>query len=282
MMGAAGSFVGGLFGEPELDDATLADRAQASTELSAKFKIVQNDSEADGNAVTQEQFDEIVAMYSDIRMGKTNIEIGTGMSGDALEAFQDATMEDLARMMQTKSGRALIEDTMHAEDKDGNALKTRITAAKDPDEPATAADHDRHAMHGRGSSATIEYGAGEWVDAEREGGSWGDGWRSDVVLYHEMAHAKHMRDGKLGHSHDIEERNTVGMGQDFDPAYWQYFENRYRHERRMIGHGENGGVIEGDEGMGQRDNFKGDEHGGDDYETPYRYAGEDEGRRGTR
>ena len=39
----------------------------------------------------------------------------------------------------------------------------------------------------------------------------------------------------------------------------------------MTGHG-NTGVVYGDEGMGQRDNFKGGEGGRFDYKVPYTYV----------
>ena len=213
-------------------------------------------------------------MYSDIRMGKTNIEIGGGLSGEELEAFKNGTMEDMARILQTKSGRELLKHTMHAEDKDGNALKTRITRSESANDPYTQAHDERRAMGGKGSSADIKYRPGHDVATKYEGASWGDEFRSDVVLYHELAHAKHMHDGKLSKDVDTEEMNTVGMGSGFQADHWKYFENRYRHERRQIGTGQNGGVVDGDKGMGQRDNFKGGEGGWSDWETPYHYKGE--------
>ncbi|MCB9677221.1 MAG: hypothetical protein H6737_19035 [Alphaproteobacteria bacterium] len=274
-----GGLLGGWLGgdeekAPAVDEKTAADRKAAADELGYRFKIVQNESEADGNAVTKEQFDEIVAMYSDIRMGKSNIEIGGDLKGEELEAFKKGTMNDLGRILQTESGREMLKEMMHAKDKDGNALKTQIKRSADPNKPETEAHDLKKAQNGTGSGATIEYRPGEHVDAEiqDQGGSWGNGWRSDVALYHELAHAHHMQTGELSENVKTEELNTVGMGSGFAAEKWKYFENRYRHERRMIGHGMSGGVVDGDEGMAQRDNFKGGEGGGTDWEVPYTYA----------
>jgi hypothetical protein len=262
------SFLGLFGGEPELDEATLADREAASAELSSMFKIVENEADVDGNAVTQEQFEQIVANYSDIRMGKTNIQFGSGAEGQSAEEFKGLAMKDLARMMQTKSGRELLDHAMHATDKDGKALKTTIQHGEEPE--AEAMDKKR-AMNGKGSNATIHYRPGQDTPTEGTGASWGDHHRSDVALYHEFVHAKHMHDGELSTDRDTEEMNTVGMGRDFNAKHFQYFENRYRHERRMIGQGDTG-VVEGDRGMAQRDNFKGGEGQGGDYVVPYDYA----------
>lgn len=271
---------------PDEQARRAADREQAAAELRGKFHIVSNPDEVDGNSVTQEQYDKVVGMYSDIRLGKSNIEIGGNLKGEELEEYRRKTMTDIGRILQTDSGRELLDKTMNAKNKAGENVTTVLGPAGvnpdtgKPNDPTTVATDDKQSKNGQGSSTSISYNPLEDVDApiQDQGGSWGNTWRSDVALYHELVHSQHMHDGKVADSEKQEEMNTVGMGSGFNPQANPYFENRYRHERRMIGHEDPGGpysspaVVDGDVGMAQRDNFKGGEGGMWDWKVPYTYA----------
>jgi hypothetical protein len=109
-------------------------------------------------------------------------------------------MNDIGHMMQTRSGRDMINALAH----NTNHHTLRITG-NDPDaQNATtnatgpgAVGTDAHP--GAGSDATITYNPGSvWVP--RPGARRGEPWmpmRSDIQLMHEMSHALHMTHGTL-------------------------------------------------------------------------------------
>ena len=135
------AFLGGLFDFGE-DDGGAAIRemvAETRADIGARValdELLTTEEGVDGKAnVTPEEYEEMVALYADISRGKTNLKIDTsGMSDEEAEAFRSGTMADMAKLMQTKSGRALFDELAHNED--GRTVTLR--GASDPDAPSTS------------------------------------------------------------------------------------------------------------------------------------------------
>jgi hypothetical protein len=201
-------------------------------------------------------------------------------------------MSDIGRILQTESGRALLSNIATAKNADGEDLTTTLggTEAKTVDGigdvrlPETSAADPTAISNGRGSSASVEYDPLEWVHDPRATGHAED-MRSDVSLYHELVHAHHMHQGNVipkevtvqqgsDRGYAAEEHRTVGLDQySRRPNLQEFSENRYRHERRMIGQGYSAvdtptGFVWGDHDMQQRRRYH---YRGDGYDVPYDY-----------
>lgn len=230
---------------PGLDAvAQAADRTVAALELKDRFHVGEG-AEAGKASVSQEEYDEIVALYSDIRRGKTQLKLDTaGLSEEDAAAFRQGTMGDLASMMQTPSGRALLAELAHG----NNGHTTTLGhTAEDPDNEASLPGLDmndvddrwklHNALHGGGgANSRVNYTPGKTVHTDHDGDI-----RSDVTLYHELTHAWHNGKGQNaqgsvpganGTTVGLEEFETVGMGRYKDLPYT---ENRYRAERARMG-----------------------------------------------
>lgn len=239
---------------PQLQDdpAAAADRAAAAAQLRGQFDVVPDgyDGARDPNTLTESEYAQMVATYSDIRRGTSDIVLNTqafhGTLGDQPEAEQaalDATMADFASMMQTEEGRAVVSrlanNTAGDEvDADGNPVHHKTTLQIANDKFATAAvavpdsregDRDPRATDGTGVDARIDnYHPGQTL-APPPGAD--DGWatqeRSDVALFHELVHAVHQTEGSFlnqgvgadrllneGHGPPLalDEYTTVGLG----------------------------------------------------------------------
>jgi hypothetical protein len=221
------------------------DRQMAEDELREKLHV--GEGAADGQAaVSQEEFDEMAALYSDIRRGKTDIQFDLSRFGDnkeAAEAFKNGTMADLSSIMQTPSGRAMLKELAHSE----NGTKVTLGKANDPDHPETSPLYkgrtfeqldmdERWAQkaeldQNKPVSSRIEYAPGQTVHTDHSGDV-----RSDVALYHELAHAYHfgkgdtVKGGKQVGDHYVDNselQTTQGWHGDE-----RYTENKYRWERR--------------------------------------------------
>lgn len=243
----------GIFGADEAprvarkgiaDAAGQIDRKMAAEELKDRFHV--GEGEEQGKAtVSQEEYDKLVNLYSDIRMGKTQIDLDTtGMSEKDAAAFRSGTMGDMASLLQTPSGRALLDDLAHG----NNGHRTTLggTAGK-PDTKASLPGLDMgdiddrwkldRALHDHcGADSRVSYQPGQTVHTAHDGDI-----RSDVTLYHELAHAWHNGHGQAargavsgtdGEEVELAEFETVGMkGYENLP----YTENRYRAERDRMG-----------------------------------------------
>lgn len=265
LMGNA--FLGSLFSSEKplvanrgLADAALvtSDRLAARQELLDRFDT--SGAGAPGKAsVTPEQLDEIVALYSDVRLGRTNLDLDTeGLSAEEADAFRKGTMADLANLLQTESGRRVVGDLAHG---DARVEIGRQFAGQGPKtEPFLAPDRDCSASHGKdrlgdpvawciddrrqdgtGVDSHVRYRPGETTHTDHDGDV-----RSDVTLYHELVHAWHNArgdnaaghvDGASGHV-DRDELQATGLG-DFvglaDAEGAVPSENLYRSERRGLG-----------------------------------------------
>jgi len=136
-------------------------------------------------------------------------------------AYVDAVASDLAKINDTPSGKAML-DNLDKQNKD-KGLVTTIEPLDPPQNPpnafAQSADGTK-ASDGTGTGTTVTYNPSEWPDSGRTQAP------SDVTLFHEMKHAEHNADGTNATSgtrtdryDNDEEFNTIQA------------ENTYRDER---------------------------------------------------
>jgi hypothetical protein len=89
--------------------SVLADRELARGELHDRFEIVdgENLGERAHNQVTAEEYERIVATYSDIRLGRGDLTVETSELTDPAQrdSFMSGTMDAIGDMMMTSSGR---------------------------------------------------------------------------------------------------------------------------------------------------------------------------------
>lgn len=94
-----------------LDPVGALDRQQAREELAGRFEIVGDDfvGPPNMNTVTQAEFDRIVETYSNIRLGRGDLTLDASELSETDEAdWRQGTMNDIATMMETPSGRQMI------------------------------------------------------------------------------------------------------------------------------------------------------------------------------
>ena len=220
-----------------LDPAGMLDRQDAQEELAGRFNVVgEGEGGNDQNNVTQEQFQEIARQYSDIRMGRSDLQINTaGMEDDEAEQFRERTMADIGDLLQTEAGRDLIGELDEgALDDDGQTRRiTRIeSGGVDVNNATGGGDWDSAHQHKQGF---VNYVPGEnhlpdTINA-----------RSDVTLFHELVHAYHSTHGSWDHGTrdengggevDDSEFQAAGLAEHADD---RFTENRYRRDRMEIG-----------------------------------------------
>lgn len=236
----------------------LEDRKKAQAELKDRFQVMTPEQlkllgdKALPNQVSQADFEKLATTYSDIRMGESNLKLDTaGMDPTKADEFKKGSMNDIASLLQTGSGRELISQLDEGIGKDGKEHTTSIgsvparaafAGASDPakEDLRQTTGTDMEAKYQPGASATIG-------DPKKE--PWYP-QRSDVTLMHELTHALHGVKGTTQEftpppiqqviDHKIndmptptlnEEWATVGLGQFAnDPIT----ENKYREERRKL------------------------------------------------
>jgi hypothetical protein len=270
-----------------LDYSGMMDRQDAQDELSSRFRVASGDdlnNAVAGNVVSEEDYEKIARTYSDIRLGRSDIEfsgktrgddgsggtVDTDMTPEDAEAYKTAAMSDIADLLQTRSGRGMLDALAYQKDDH----KTRLYNRPDNSNAEGGADNDAPAgswSDGTGGNASVTYvpgDAGGIVDPTAT-----DRWlpmRSDVTLMHELTHAYHAAHGSLAQgtvgtdipaedSNDVGademEYQAVGLGKY---ASDDFNENAYRFERMLIG-GSNvgerttGGVT--DDAMPLRGNY---------------------------
>jgi hypothetical protein len=259
------------------------DRAAARQELAGRFIVTpaaQMPANPAPNQVTPEQLDEVARNYSDIRLGRSDVRIDTHELGarDATR-FRAQTMEQLAEIMQTQSGRELVgglsQDPRHRgvtigaahenfeplERSQENDIEGGATGpyVEDVTVPVTAAGMDSD--DARAAMSDPRRGSGARIGVNLDPPA---GYRGDVTLMHEMVHAYHMTRGTLPPRTDVvtapgvdqglpqAEHQATGLGRyTRDPMT----ENAYRAERARIGRG-TVGVVPGDAGMAQRPTYR--------------------------
>jgi hypothetical protein len=230
-------------------DALKVDRDGAEKELASQFTVTEHPDPHVPNEVTRAQFDQLVATYSDVRLGRTHIQFAKNDS----DKFKAGAMKDIGAILQTDSGRAMIKCLAYATKKDGSFKTTTLSEKAAPVDDVTwvtdPAKRDDISDGGPGASASIGYAPG--LDLSIAGAT--DKWlpqRSDVALYHEMVHAYHLERGDFAHD-DVTGRipavdknanldnldaeyQAVGKGKY---AQERFTENAYRAERsQLAGH----------------------------------------------
>jgi len=263
-----------------LDPSGMLDRQAAQRELATMFNVVNpedmvstpdNPNPVAGNTVSPEEFRRIAHTYSDIRMDRSDIGLDTaGMSPEDAARFRGETMGDIGNLMQTESGRELINGLAYQPDDHTTTINLRTDAAGNRDNsnaeggsapgstPGSWAD-------GVGTNAAVTYVPGADGGIVQPGRP--DNWlpmRSDVTLFHELTHAHHAAYGTLdqtqldatnAHADDVNqwglEYQAVGLG-DFHGD--RLTENTYRRERAEIG-ATGVGTRTGDVGMPQRGTY---------------------------
>lgn len=241
-----------------------ADQVHARVELEGKFDT-ENPLGSEGRAaISDEELDEMVELYSDIRLGNTNLKLDTsGMNEEDAAKFRAGAMGDVAKLMQTESGRRMLRDLAHNE----KGIQTSIGKSPGTEGPETdayleggrdckesnARDRlgdptgwciDDRAHDGKGVDSIVRYRPGE-TTTTAEGQS-----PSDVTLYHELTHAMHNMHGDQARgSVPSATDSTRSIGNDEFQATglgpWAYKvdehgelvpnENLYRAERRDLG-----------------------------------------------
>jgi hypothetical protein len=218
------------------------------------------------NQVTEEELERAAILFSDIQWGRSHIQFAPAGSGKQ-EKFEQHVMKDIVRLLSTATGRELLDDLAYG-DSNGQHHQTIIHEQRDPRKASTGiasnSDNclDQYSAMGMGGgvSPQVQYDPNnDWDLNWLLGGVEQQDWLhfdSDVVLFHELVHAKMMRDGETGievNEHgeyireqtldtqhavipedrgvDIDEYRTVGLGPwAGDPLT----ENEYRRERETV------------------------------------------------
>ncbi len=272
-----------------IDPKGMLDRQQAQRELADQFNILNPEEMVSGpggpgayagNQVSPEEFQQIARTYSDIRMGRTNFEFNTSeMSEEGQAQYQADMMGQFGRILQTDSGRELVNDLAYNErgheiglgafyqnDAAGNPTNV-IDPTNAMANPVSDANATNPAV-GSGSNVQINPGVDSY-SIGRSTDAW-DQTRGDVVLYHELSHARHQMLG-------TEDQGTVGAGEtgldgtvrDQGIRRWEHQavglgvfendtgpnENRYRRERAEIGAASGPGVVTDDVNIPERGHY---------------------------
>ncbi|MEZ4236942.1 MAG: M91 family zinc metallopeptidase [Myxococcota bacterium] len=202
-------------------------------------------------------------MYSDIRLGRSDIAFDPTGSGMSDEDFVDAVMGDIGTIVTTAQGRALLRDLAYG-DVDGRSHRTTIGYVETPEDAGGISEgplDPQDLVDGDGVGIRIAYHPGADVDLGRSSRNFEqDDWArmtSDVAFFHELVHAWHQHEGNVEGTVDWkgrvtlpkvtsqergpltqddlnaprEEWRTVGIGPYADEPY---SENAYREERAAV------------------------------------------------
>ena len=257
--GLSSEGIGGI-----LDPVGMMDRAAAHRELASRFNVIDDDSTVgtmEQNQVTPEEYEDIVRTYSDIRLGRGDLRLAdrpAGMTDEDYAGFRGGAMDDIADILQTESGRGLIDSLNEAPDQaDGSDIITTINPRLDASGNFDPSNAEGGGFFGVSGQATYAPGMDHLPTR--------DNLRSDVTLYHELVHAHHAVHntwdggvvGGTGADAGVNqaEHQAAGLGTH---ANDRFSENRYRGERRRIGAldvGERNHGAESDDNMTHRDTY---------------------------
>lgn len=247
-----------------LDPVGMMDRQAAQRELADRFTIVGDDHQGvrAPNAVTQAEYERICRMYSDIRLGRGDLTIDPSALGTDAErdAYRQGAMGDIASMLQTESGRAIItqlHNNAPQNDADGNPIHRHTTMvpllASDgtldrtngyaaPDGPGSMrsvnADGTLGAA-GTGTDVHIRYNPGVNIGDAYPGLQGNNPWlgqmRSDVLLAHEMNHAI-MQTSGMGDPRAVQATDNAANATDPDMAWDAAFRDQHGNPLTRIEH----------------------------------------------
>jgi len=242
------------------DMSGMLDRQHAQRELADKFDIVTDDQlaerkDAAGNVVTPEQFQQLARTYSDIRLDRSDLLIDSSDFTDPAKAaaFEQDTMGDIGNLMQTRSGRELIDNLSDQVSDHKTTINLNRDSSGNPDTSnaegggnptATGSDHDY-----TGKDARIKYVPGDAGGIQQP--DHPQPWlpmRSDITLFHELVHAFHATEGDISQGLLTTQRDEGANAIDVGEMRMEYqavglgvhadndlTENAYRKERAAIG-----------------------------------------------
>ncbi len=286
-------------GETIADARSARDRAAAASELESRFEVVPEDFAGLRlpNQVTQAELEQVAHTYSDIRSGRGDLTLDPTNSVKPEntphpDQFRADMMDDVADLMETKSGRALVmslSNNTHGVDADGKPvhhatkLMPQLFADGTPEQNQAITVPSEPGNELLRSDGTASPGSGSRVHVNPNRDLRDDDGmeaRSDVALYHELVHAydisRGTRDTRTvdpdAAAHQERELLTSGfhVGGFIDAATGTHrdeyravglgpyaheplTENAYRAERQELGFGARG--IVGDTRMGPREDY---------------------------
>jgi hypothetical protein len=247
--------------------ALLRDRFELGDPDAASMDPLRKGPVAD-NLVTPEEFEAISRTYAQIMLGQGHLKLdATGLEGEAGAEHQQKMLADLASILQTKSGRALVSGLVAGPNGHDTVLKPRFKNG----DPAQGLDTENGeadeedlggaVLKGKGSDTEITMNPGRDVAVPGATDTWLP-MRSDVLLYHELVHAMDQTSGTLnlttvvgGHDHGVEQAEHAAVGVGEHAERWMS-ENNYRAARAEIAAGSFAGVREGDDAMARRDSYR--------------------------
>ncbi len=263
-------------------DGVMA-RQAAQRELAPNFDVVSDktglDLQGAPNRVTESQFHDIAKQYAKLTGGQGNLHDNLDGSPEDYAQRDHDLNGQLGRIMQTGSGRRLLDGIGNSPMADANnalggvrmvpnmdAAGKKVTDNASSEALDPAAAEDPH----HGSAVKLAFNPEvEHYDVGRE--PWAN-IRSDVVMFHEMTHAYHQMHGTYDSSAVAEpglggsmkdsqsqiergEHQAVGLGAYQYDKFNLPTENSYRAERAMIGAHARRGVVDGDVDMPLRTNY---------------------------
>lgn len=262
-----------------LDPVGMMDRQQAQRDLADRFDVVGDDFVGPRlpNQVTQSEYRQICSTYSDIRLGRGDLTIDASQYTDptAQQNYRNGAMNDIASMLQTQSGRAIINqlhdnhpqndangDPIHRHTTmvpllkaDGTVDNTNGYAAPDGGGSMRSVNPDGTlGAAGSGTDVHIRYNPGvnlgDTFPNLTASNPWLTTMRSDVLLAHEMNHAINQTAG-TGDPTAVQATDNAANATDpnmaFDSAYRDRNGNplrRIEHQAVGIGQYAGGGMTE--------------------------------------
>jgi hypothetical protein len=274
--GGASTGGGGGGATPDHDDHHDDD---LKAPLSSRFVVKPDDfvGPTAGNWVTQDELAKVEQVYDAIQnnRGDLRLQLGDGK-------LRAAALEDVARLLETGSGRDLVyklsNNVSKEKDRSGNLVHRTTYVGESETEGGEVVgvdeDLDARPFNGSGADAQANYHPGSSRAAPA--GSQDPAWpmRSDVTLYHELTHAYHKTlgstatgtissseaatDGDAQRRTKRYEYQAVGLGDFAQGPQLTPTENSYRRERAIIGaeNPDGTGVVAGDRDMSRRYSYK--------------------------
>lgn len=235
----------------ESDSTKALHKGEASADVLLKDKL--NVGGEGAGAISTKDYEKLKENFGKIMAGQGYLQIDTSALKDPEKAaeYKKKMFDDLARIAQTPSGRDLI-NTMVTQDqvKDEDARKMTTLKPNVGPDGKLLGNGEAEAVDGKGNAhdSVISFNPGEGMkpedamndDWKRKFGNRlpDDKWmpiRSDVLLYHELVHAKHQTFG--------DDREAKIMPGDIGPGQKGYMDadgTVHESEFQAVGLGEHG------------------------------------------